>query len=112
MVTLKTLGLQSYQARVERLACLDAIVWSFIYYARWYVMIRVAVRQRPCSGRGCWSGSILRMGVWGGSRVELARREGTGRELAAIRHHHRADCRTRTDVLLTGELSALDTNVE
>jgi hypothetical protein len=25
-----------------------------------------------------------------------------------IRHHHQADFRTRTDVLLTGELSALD----
>jgi len=67
-------------------------------------MIRVAVRQRPCRGRGCWSGSILQMGVWVGSRVELVRREGAGRELAAIRHHHRADSRTRTDVLLTGGL--------
>ena len=80
---------------------------SFIYYARRYVMIRVAVRQRPCPGRGCWSGSILRMSVWGVSHVELVRREGAGRKLAAIRQHHRADCRTRTDVLLTGELSAL-----
>jgi len=56
-------------------------------------MIRVAVRQRPCPDRGCWSGSILRMSVWGASRVELPRREGARRELDAIRHHHRADCR-------------------
>jgi len=56
-------------------------------------MIRVAVRQRPCPGRGCWSGSILRMSVWGASRVELPGREGARRELDAIRHHHRADCR-------------------
>ena len=81
---------------------------SFIYYARRYVMIRVAVRQRPCPGRGCWSGSILRMSVWGASRVELSRREGARRKPDAIRHHHRADCRMRTDVLLTGELSVLD----
>lgn len=27
-------------------------------------MIRVAVRQRPCPGRGCWSASILRISVW------------------------------------------------
>ncbi len=27
-------------------------------------MIRVAVRQRPCPGRGCWSGSIRRKSVW------------------------------------------------
>jgi len=48
------------------------------------------------------------MSVWGGSRAGLVRRPGAGRQPATIRHHHRADCRTRTDVLLTGELSALD----
>lgn len=35
-------------------------------------MIRVAVRRRPCQGSGCWSGSILRMSVWGGGRVGLS----------------------------------------
>ena len=73
MVALRTLGsIRTGQA--WRLACLDTIMWSFIYYAGRYVMIRAAIRQR----------------------------------LAAIRHRHRADCRTRTDVLLTGGLSVLD----
>ena len=58
-------------------------------YARWYVMIRVAVRQRPCPDRDRWSVSIPRMSVWEAQFDTL-----TGRI-----------CRTMTDVLLTGELS-------
>ena len=109
-MTLKALGCgRGRDAVTSGMPGCDPVVLH--YYARWYIMLRVAVRQRPCPGRGCWSGSILRS-VWGGSRVELGRREGAGRELAAIRHHDRADCRTRTDVLLTGGLSALEVNVE
>jgi len=54
-VTLKTLGcVRTRHAVTSGMPGSDHVV--FHYYARWYVMIRVAARQRPCRGRGCWSG--------------------------------------------------------